>query len=145
MINLKDIIKNTKKYHYIKFTTKPIKYISSDEKQSISLKINEKLIFIKLKPLTKNTYNKEKKSIFKTTGGPLYCEIFQYSVMDGKVIKDKTKLKNKVYFPKKYISSKLKKHKTYKWLQKDIIKVAKMYYNDKLNQGLVAINKITDF
>ena len=145
MINLKDIIKNTKKYHYIKFTNKPIKYISSDEKQSISLKPNEKLIFIKLKTLTKNTYNMDKKSPFKTTGGPLYLEIYQYSIKDGKVIKDKTKLKNKIFFPKKYISSKLKKHKTYKWLQKDIIKSAKIYINDMMNQGLVAINKITNF
>lgn len=144
MIDLKNIITNSKKYHYITFrNNKIIKYISDMKKQDISIKPNDKLLFIKLKTLNKEYYKKEQLSPFKTTGGPLYVEIFEYTIVDGKVTKNQ-KLKNKIYFPKKYIQSKIKKHKTFKWMMRDIIKSAKLYHADKLKQQLMAINNINN-
>ncbi len=142
MINLKEIIKLNKKYHYIWYNKTIIKYKSSDKKNiPISIKKNETLILIKLKTLTKNIYNKEKKSPIKFTGGPLYGEINTFKIVDGVVIKEKPKYKNKVYFTKKYLKEKLK-NIDFKWLKKDIMKMAIKYIKNKLNQELLAINKI---
>lgn len=142
MINLKEIIKLNKKYHYIWYNDKIIKYKSSDKKNiPISIKKNETLVLIKLKTLTKNIYNKEKKSPIKFTGGPLYGEINTFKIVDGVIIKEKPKYKNKVYFTKKYLKEKLK-NIDFKWLKKDIMKMAIKYIKNKLNQELLAINKI---
>jgi hypothetical protein len=143
MINLKEIINKCNKYHYIKINSnKQIKgYKSFSEKQTISIKNKEKLILIKLKTLSKKMYTKEKKSPIKVSGGPLYAEVIVYSIFDGNIIKEKSKMKNKVYFPKKYIKKILEKDFC-KIIKKDILKIFNNYINDKLNQGLIAINTI---
>jgi hypothetical protein len=141
MINLKEIINKCNKYHYIKINNKDYKYKSFSEKQKISIKNKEKLVLIKLKTLSKKMYSKEKNSHIKVSGGPLYAEVIVYSIFDGKIIKEKTKLKNKVYFSKKYIKKILEKDFC-KIIKKDILKICNNYMNDKLNQGLIAINTI---
>ena len=140
MIDLTNIIKESKKYHYITFRKdKPVKHEMFDKKQVIKTK--DTVVYIKLKTLNKEYYYKEKKSPFKTTGGPLFAEINIYKMM----IKEKPKSKNKIYFPKIYLQSKIKKHNTFKWMKNDIIKCAIVYYNDMMKQKLLAINRITDF
>ncbi len=144
MINLKEIINNCNKYHYIKYTTDGLKYKSYPEKNNnISIKNKEKLVVIKLKTLTKKMYRLEKNSPIKISGGPLYAEINVYSIVNGKIVKEKPKSKNKVYFPKKYIKNILEKDYC-KNIKKDIIKISNSYMEDKIKQGLIAINKITD-
>ena len=143
MINLKEIINKCNKYHYIKINkNKQIKsYKSFSEKQTISIKNKEKLVLIKLKTLSKKMYSLEKKSPIKVSGGPLYAEVNVYSILDGTILKEKKKFKNKVYFTKKYIKKILKKDYN-KIIKKDILKICNNYINDKLNQGLIAINTI---
>lgn len=145
MINLKEIINNCNKYHYIKYTdkqTKGIKYKSYPEKKkNISIKNNEKLVLIKLKTLTKKMYKLEKNSPIKISGGPLYAEVNVYSIVDGKIIKEKSKSKNKVYFPKKYLKKILEKDLC-KIIKKDVLKIGNSYMQDKIKQGLIAINTI---
>jgi hypothetical protein len=145
MINLKEIINKCNKYHYIKINpNKQIKgYKSFSEKKTISIKNKEKLVLIKLKTLSKKMYSREKKSPIKVSGGPLYAEINIYSIFDGKIVKEKNKFKNKVYFPKKYIKKILEKDFC-KIIKKDILKICNNYINDKLNQGLIAINTINN-
>ncbi len=140
MIDLKNIIKESKKYHYIYLhNDKPAKHKAFDIKQQISDKTV--VIYIKLRTLSKKDYEKEKKSPFKTTGGPLFAEINMY--IDG--VKQKPKLKNKIYFPKKYLQSKIKKNNNFKWMINDVLKCAKAYFNDQLKQKVLAINNINDF
>jgi hypothetical protein len=145
MINLKEIINNCNKYHYIIINkNKPIKYNSFPEKQNnISIKNKEKLVLIKLKTITKKLYKLEKKSPIKVSGGPLYAEVNVYSIVDGKIVKEKSKSKNKIYFPKKYLKKILEKDFC-KIIRKDILKIYKAYMEDKINQGLIAINNIID-
>jgi len=140
MIDLNNIIKESKKYHYIIYNKdKPMKHLMFDKKQVIKNK--DFVIYIKLRTLTKKQYEKEKNTPFKLTGGPLFAEINIYKMG----VKEKPKLKNKIYFPKKYLQSKIKKHKSYEWMVNDIKKCAMVYYNDMLNQKMIAINNITDF
>jgi hypothetical protein len=146
MINLKDIINKCNKYHYIIINNqnKGYKYKSYPKKKThISIKNKEKLILIKLKTLSKKMYKKEKISPIKVSGGPLYAEVNVYSLFDGKIIKEKKKFKNKIYFPKKYIKKILKKDFC-KIIKKDILKIGNSYINNKLNQGLIAINVINN-
>jgi hypothetical protein len=150
MINLKEIINNCNKYHYIYVNkNKPTKYKSYPDKQNnISIKNKEKLVLIKLKTITKKLYRLEKTSPIKISGGPLYAEVNVYSIVDGKIIKEKSKSKNKIYFPKKYLKNILNKNDGLdlcKIIKKDIIKICKYYMEDKIKQGLIAINNITDF
>jgi hypothetical protein len=146
MINLKEIINNCHKYHYIYLTNnkKITGYKSSNEKKHINIKTNDKLVLIKLKTISKTLYKKEKKSPIKVSGGPLYAEISTYVIHNNIIIKEQPKYKNKVYFPKKYIKKILEKD-TCKIIKRNIFKICKFYINDKLNNGLIAINKITDF
>ena len=144
MINLKEIINKCNKYHYIININKDYKYNSFPEKQNnISIKNKEKLVLIKLKTITKKLYKLEKKSPIKISGGPLYAEVNVYSIIDGKIVKEKSKSKNKIYFPKKYLKKILDKDFC-KIIKKDILKICKAYMEDKINQGLIAINTITD-
>ncbi len=143
MINLKEIIKNCNKYHFlfINKQNKVYKYKSYPDKQNISIKNNEKLVLIKLKTLSKKLYKLEKKSPIKASGGPLYAQVSVYNI-NGK---EESKFKNKVYFPKKYLKNILESGKDIcKYINKDILKICNAYMNDKLNQGLISINKITD-
>ena len=146
MINLKEIINKCNKYHYIKINNKGYKYKSFSEKQTISIKNNEKLVLIKLKTILKKLYNKEKKSPIKASGGPLYAEVSVYNI-NGK---EEPKFKNKVYFPKKYLQDILNKSTGddyCKYIKKDILKICNSYINiniNGLNQGLLSINKIID-
>ena len=143
MINLKEIINKCNKYHYININ-KDYKYNSFPEKQNnISIKNKEKLVLIKLKTITKKLYKLEKKSPIKISGGPLYAEVNVYSIIDGKIVKEKSKSKNKIYFPKKYLKKILDKDFC-KIIKKDILKICKSYMEDKINQGLIAINTITN-
>ena len=144
MINLKEIINKCNKYHYIININKDYKYNSFPEKQNnISIKNKEKLVLIKLKTITKKLYKLEKKSPIKISGGPLYAQVNVYSIIDGKIVKEKSKSKNKIYFPKKYLKKILDKDFC-KIIKKDILKICKAYMEDKINQGLIAINTITD-
>lgn len=146
MINLKEIINNCNKYHYIYINkqNKVYKYKSYLEKQkNISIKNNEKLVLIKLKTISKKLYKLQKTSPIKVTGGPLYAEVNVYSIVDGKIIKEKSKSKNKIYFPKKYLKNILKKNLC-NIIKKDILKICIAYMEDKIKQGLIAINNITD-
>jgi hypothetical protein len=145
MINLKEIINNCNKYHYIKYIDGKIKGYKSypDKQNNISIKNKEKLVLIKLKTITKKLYRLEKKSPIKVSGGPLYAEVNVYSIFDGKIIKEKSKSKNKVYFPKKYLKKILEKDLC-NIIKKDILKICKNYMEDKIKQGLIAINNITD-
>ena len=80
--NSEDLIcdKESKKYHYITFRKdKPVKHEIFDKKQVIKTK--EPVIYIKLRTLNKDYYYKEKKSPFKTTGGPLFAEINIYKML----------------------------------------------------------------
>ncbi len=148
MINLKEIINNCNKYHYIYINklTKVYKYRSySEKRKDISIKNKEKLVLIKLKTITKKLYKLEKTSPIKISGGPLYAEVNVYSIVDGKIIKEKTKSKNKIYFPKKYLKKILKNENILcKIIKKNILKICKAYIEDRIKQGLIAINKITD-
>jgi hypothetical protein len=145
MINLKEIINNCNKYHYIIINNKQIKgYKSYSQKHNIKIKTNETLVLIKLKTISKTLYKKEKTSPIKVTGGPLYAEITTYIKHNNNILKEKPKYKNKVYFPKKYLQDILKKE-TCNIIKKNILKICKYYINDKLNNGLISINKITDF
>ena len=140
MIDLNNIIKESKKYHYLIYNKdKLIKHLIFDKKQVIKNK--DFVIYIKLRTLSKKQYEKEKKSPFKLTGGPLFAEINIYH--NG--IKEKPKPKNKIYFPKKYLQSQIKKNKSFNWMINDIKKCAVVYYNDMMNQKLIAINYITNF
>jgi hypothetical protein len=144
MINLKDIINDCNKYHYIIINkqTNGYKYKSYPKKKThISIKNKEKLVLIKLKTISKKMYSKEKNSPIKVSGGPLYAEINVYSLFDGKIIKEKKKFKNKVYFPKKYIK-KIYKENFCKYIKKNILEICYSYINNKLNQGLISINTI---
>ncbi len=145
MIKLKEIINKCNKYHYIKINNTKIEGYKSypEKKKNISIKNKEKLILIRLKTLSKKLYEKEKKSPIKVSGGPLYVEVNVYSIFDGKVIKEKPKLKNKIYFPKKYLKKILDKDYC-KIIKKDILKISKKYINNKINQGLIAINTINN-
>jgi hypothetical protein len=145
MINLKEIIDKCNKYHYVKYYNNKIKGYKSypKKKKEFSIKSNEKLILIKLKTLSKKLYIKEKKSPIKVSGGPLYAEINVYSIYDGKIVKEKSNLKNKIYFPKKYLKEILEKDFC-KIIRKDIFKISKSYMNNKINQGLIAINNINN-
>ena len=145
MINLKEIINNCNKYHYVKYVDRKIKGYKSypDKKNNISIKNKEKLVLIKLKTITKKLYKLEKKSPIKISGGPLYAEVNVYSIVDGKIIKEKSKSKNKIYFPKKYLKNILNKD-ICQIIKKDIIKICKAYMEDRVKQGLIAINNITD-
>jgi hypothetical protein len=144
MINLKEIINNCNKYHYIKIDNNKIKkYKSFNKKQNFSIKNNEKMVLIKLKTISKKLYNKEKKSPIKISGGPLYAEINIYSIVNNIIIKEIPKYKNKVYFPKNYIKNILEKD-ICKIISKNILKICYYYVNDKLNNSLISINKITD-
>ncbi len=147
MLNLKEIINNCNKYHYIYINTnkqnKIYKYKSFSEKKDINIKNNDKLVLIKLKTLSKKLYIKEKKSPIKVSGGPLYAEINVYQLNDGKYVKEPPKIKNKVYFPKKYLKEILEKNYC-KIIKKDILKICEAYINDRLHQGLLAINTINN-
>jgi hypothetical protein len=61
MINLKEIINNCNKYHYIKYIDGKIKGYKSypDKQNNISIKNKEKLVLIKLKTITKKLYQLE--------------------------------------------------------------------------------------
>ena len=50
---------------------------------------------------------------------------------------------NKIYFPKKYLKEILEKDFC-KIIRKDIFKISKSYMNNKINQGLIAINNINN-
>ena len=66
-----------------------------------------------------------------------------YYIFDGKIVKD-TKLKNKVYFPKKYLRNILENKNYCKIIKKNILKIYYSYINNKINQGLIAINTINN-
>lgn len=146
MINLKDIIENSMKYHYVKYNrhNKIIQLFSANSSHTMQIKKDERIVLVKLKTLTKKIYEQNKKSSFKTTGGPLYANITTYVLHDNVVTKEKPLLKNNVYFHKTYLKSMLSTHQTFSWMKKDIKKIATAYIMNRLNQKFIAINTITN-
>ena len=97
------------------------------------------VIRVKLNPITKKQHMMEKKSPLKLLGGPLYGEVYEYDIINVnksyKLKKRKPRVKNKVFFPKKYLSENNIKIN-------DIKKIALAYTKNKLNNSLAAINTI---
>ena len=155
-IKLSEIVNNAKVYHYLLLSSnKKVKLLISSNnvkkgkiftiKKIRNLESNNIIIRIKLKRVTKKQYKLHKKSPLKLLGGPLYAQVIEYDVIKSKkkffFKRRKPKLKNKVYFPKKYLFKKMN-NKSYSWLFKDIKKIALAYTNNKLNNSLLAVNKI---
>jgi len=149
-IKLQDIIDKVSKYHYYVYDTNKTKMVSSHHNDMNSINMNKLsdlsgikdgriIILVKLKRIKKKEYELEKFSPLKLLGGILYGEVSTYKIDNNKAIKQSTKLKNKVYFPKKYIQ---KNWKDSKWLMKDLKKIAAAYIDDKILQQLFAINTI---
>ena len=146
-IKLQDIIDKVSKYHYYVYDKNKNKIISSHmNKMEMSdlkgIKEGRIIILVKLKRIKKKEYELEKFSPLKLLGGILYGEVSTYQI-NTNIVKLPTKLKNKVYFPKKYIQKNWKKDTIdFKWLVKDLKKIALAYINDKIQQQLFAINCI---
>jgi hypothetical protein len=157
-IKLSNIINTVSRYHYFvydKNIKKIISYhhtdmniLSSPLKEYIilteslkRLKDDHMIIMVQLKCVKKKAYELEKVSPLKTTGGPLYGEVTTYLFTDGNTIKEKTKIKNKIYFPKKYIFQNYKED-DFKWIKHDIKKIAIAYIDDMIRQNLFYINTI---
>lgn len=99
------------------------------------------IIITSLNIVSKKQYLQNKKSKIKLLGGPIYLKLLKYEIIFSKkkhILKRKDK--NKVYFPKTYISKKLSPSN--KWLIKDTHKVVKKFIKNKLNKSLLSINKI---
>lgn len=137
-INISDIVKLVDKYHFFIYN-KVTKKITTIDKNDIKQKMNKNTILIKIefKAITKLQLANEKKSPLKTIGGPVYGLVSTYIMENKKLIKQPKKIKNKVYFPSRYL-----KDITEKKLLKDFYKIAKKYIGDKLDNHLLAINKI---
>ena len=161
-IKIAEITKGINKYIFYLYNikTKKIIFLTSNNdsnKNNILNKIQLKknyndyiLVRVKLSVVSKRLYNLEKKSPFKVLGGPIYGYISEYNITYSKengkrkhlfLKKKKRKLKNKVFFPKRYLIKQLK-NKNVKWIEKDLKKIALAYTRDKLNTGLLAINTI---
>ena len=155
-IRLSEIVNNVKIYHYLLLNSKnKLKLITSTNnvkkgkhfviKNLRKYGTNNIVIRVKLKKITKKQYQLHKKSPLKIIGGPLYARIIEYDIIKSKnkffLKRRKSKIKNKVYFPKKYLFKKVN-NKSYSWLFKDIKKVAYAYTKNKLNNSLLAVNKI---
>ena len=147
-LNLKEIKNSLNKYYFFLYNpiTKKIKLIeSSDENKKTLKKIIKKLkknyiiIRVRISLVTKKNYLKKKKSLLKTIGGPIYGIVTEYKLDNKKIIKLPKKIKNKVYFPSNYLNKNKNKIKN---LEKDIMKIALYYSSNKLNNKLMAINKV---
>lgn len=147
-LNLKEIKNSLNKYYFFLYniTTKKIKLIeSSDENKKTLKKIIKKLknnyiiVRVKISLITKKELEKEKKSMLKTIGGPLYGIVTEYKLDNKKLIKLPKKIKNKVYFPSNYLNKNKNKITN---LEKDIMKIALYYSSNRLNNKLMAINKV---
>ena len=150
VLKLSIIISNLKKYHYFIYNlkTQSISKMLSDEHTIDIKKFQKKLknkddkyivIRVKLNPITKKQHMMEKKSPLKLLGGPLYGEVYEYDIINVnksyKLKKRKPRVKNKIFFPKKYLSENN--------IQiNDIKKIALAYTKNKLNNSLAAINTI---
>jgi hypothetical protein len=136
------------KYYFFLYNTKTkkIKLIeSSDETKKTLKKIIKRLkkeyiiVRVKISIISKKDVEREKKSILKTIGGPIYGLVTQYRLEDKKLTKLTNKIKNKVYFPSNYLN---KNKDNNNKLEKDIMKIALYYSSDRLNNKLMAINKV---
>lgn len=136
------------KYYFFLYNpkTKKIKLIeSSDETKKTLKKIIKRLkkeyiiVRVKISIISKKDVEREKKSILKTIGGPIYGLVTQYRLEDKKLTKLTNKIKNKVYFPSNYLN---KNKDNNNKLEKDIMKIALYYSSDRLNNKLMAINKV---
>ena len=147
-LKISQILENTSKYYY---------YIYSDKKNEIikeylnnlpstfykTVKLtNITIIKVTIKPIKKKEYILDKKSPIKVLGGPIYGMVSTYKYKDKKLEKLKTKIKNKVYFPKKYIIKKWIDGKIQSIFLKESKKIALAYMNGKINQQLFYINTI---
>jgi len=157
-IKLSEIIKNVSRFHYFvydKEMKKIISYHHTDMNILISplkehiminnilkgLKDGRQIIMVRLKCIKKKEYELDKVSPLKITGGPLYGEVTTYLYNNNEMIKEKTKIKNKIYFPKKYIFKNYE-NDDFNWLKRDIKKIALSYINNTIRQNLFFINTI---
>lgn len=147
-LNILEIKKSLDKYYFFLYNikTKKIKLVKSGEQSTeILKKIIKKLqkdyiiVRVKIMLITKKELNNEKKSLLKTIGGPIYGLVTEYKLENKKLKKIPKKIKNKVYFPSNYLN---KNKNNIKKLEKDIMKIAMYYSKDKLNNKLMAINKV---
>jgi hypothetical protein len=147
-LNLTYIKNVLDKYYFFLYNpkTKKIKLIeSSDETKKTLKKIIKRLkkeyiiVRVKISIISKKDVEREKKSILKTIGGPIYGLVTQYRLEDKKLTKLTNKIKNKVYFPSNYLN---KNKDNNNKLEKDIMKIALYYSSDRLNNKLMAINKV---
>ena len=148
-----DFVKLFNKYNYFYISEKGKIYflfsnnnLSNIKKKLVNIlrKKNKKngfVIITSLNIVSKKQYLQNKKSKIKLLGGPIYLKLLKYEIvlLKKKYIL-KRKDKNKVYFPKKYISKNLSPSN--KWLIKDTNKVVKKFVKNKLNNSLLSINKI---
>ena len=159
IIKLSEIINSVSRFHYFVYDTNIKKIISSHHtdmnilisplKEHINimdslkgLKEGHKIIMVQLKCLKKKEYELDKVSPLKLTGGPLYGMVYSYYFTNGNTTKEKTQIKNKIYFPKKYIFKNYNKD-DFKWLKRDIKKIALAYVNNMIRQNLFYINTIS--
>ncbi len=147
-LNLKEIKNLLNKYYFFLYNPikKQIKVIksSNENKKTLKkiikkLKKNNIIIRVKISLISNKELNREKKSLLKTIGGPIYGTITEYKLENKKLIKIPKKIKNKVYFPSNYL---YKNKNNIKKLEKDIMKMALYYTTNKLNNKLMAINKV---
>lgn len=146
-VKLSDIINSVSSYHYYVYDGDNIVSHHSNNMLNFDhvkkLKVNNTIIVVNLKPISKKENELNKTTQFKLIGGPLYGLITEYLVKEDNIYKLKSKPKNKVYFPKKYIV-KIYKKNNMKQIKKDIMKIVTCYKEDKLKKQLFAINTITN-
>ena len=125
---------------HLLFSNNNVNNIKNKIKKIIKKKniTNGEIIITKLSKVSKKLYNENKNSKLKLIGGPIYIKLQKYTINNSFLKKD---LNNKVYFPKKYIKSKLSS-KNNKWLIKDINKIVKMFAKNKIKKSLIGINTI---
>jgi hypothetical protein len=138
-------LKMLSKYYYVLFNNNNINIIKSDSSNDGKLKIinklktkkNTSIIRINFKKVTKKMLEKNDKSQIKIIGGPVYAEIHEYLYNKDKLKTIPIKPKNIVYFSETYFVNFNKIN-----LEKDIVKMATKYINNKFPKSLLQIVKI---
>lgn len=146
-LNVNEIKKKINKYYFFLYNknTNNIKLLATSDNSDIIKKIIKKtnknniIVRVKIMSITKKQLENEKNSSLKTIGGPLYGLINEYTLENNKIKQLPKKIKNKVYFPSRYLYE-IKDNN--KQINKDIMKMGLKYTTNKLNNKLLAINKV---